>query len=130
MTTAARASSQHETDSLPHTALAAEKRSSVVAPKPRAKRPPRNKVAKTSAPAQQLVLLPAPKREAQLGTLLVGAGLGAAVALSVVALGSRVAKSSAFRASVAKSVALAVAGTSARGSMINLMARVVGSALA
>ena len=66
----------------------------------------------------------------QFGTLFVGAGIGAAVALSVVILGTRAGRPSALGAAIMKSATYAIARTSSPGSLVNLLARAVGSALA
>jgi hypothetical protein len=66
----------------------------------------------------------------QVRTLLVGAGIGAAVTLSVVALGSKRGRGSAFALAVTKSISYAIARTTERGSLINLVAQAVGSAIA
>jgi hypothetical protein len=66
----------------------------------------------------------------QFGTLLVGAGIGAAVTLSVVALGSKRGRGSTFALALAKSASYAIARTTERGSLLNLVAQVVGSAIA
>jgi hypothetical protein len=71
--------------------------------------------------------------------LLIGAGIGAAVALSVVALRSRdkrptvalfASPNSTFFNAIVKTVAFAVAQSTAKGSLAGLVARAVGKAVA
>ena len=64
------------------------------------------------------------------GAMLVGAGIGAAVTLSVVAIGISSGRRSALGAAVTRSITYAIAHSTARGSLVNWVARAVHSALA
>jgi hypothetical protein len=65
----------------------------------------------------------------QIGTLAIGAGIGAAVTLSVVVLRSKSAKTSALSVALIKTALYAVGRASAYGSITNVLARAVSSAL-
>ncbi len=77
--------------------------------------------------------------EGQASTLLVGAGIGAALTLSLVALRSRErpatlalfsSKQSPLASALVKTAVFAIARASARGSITNLLARAVGNSFA
>jgi hypothetical protein len=138
MTTAARSSSEPD-------ALQVIEKRSAAKPKARTRRPRTKKPAaavsalETAPPVKpyrdvealrELALTNPQKYRTQVGTLLVGAGIGAAVTLSIVALGTRRGGRSALGAAVTKSIVHAIAHTTPRGSPINLLARAVGNALA
>jgi hypothetical protein len=132
MTTAALSSSEPDTNEQ-RPVPAIEKRLSRPTPQPRAKRP---RAKKASAEQRREVersrarALTTPKPPVQLGTLMIGAGIGSAITLSVVVLGSRGGRHSALGAAITKSVTYVIARTSSPGSLVNLLARAVGSALA
>jgi hypothetical protein len=63
------------------------------------------------------------KSTTQYGAVLVGAGIGAAVTLSVVAIGIGSGRRSALGAAVTKSISYAIAHGTARGSLVNWVAR-------
>jgi hypothetical protein len=140
MTNAALSKGEPDTtgDSLP--APTATRQAAATEPKPRPKRS-RSKKSTTLEAATAVerrrtkalgAAIPEPQspHKTQLGTLLVGAGLGAAVTLSVVALGTRRGKGSALGAALTKTVIYAIANTTPRGSLVNALARAVGNALA
>ena len=109
------------------------------APKARAKRQrPKKPAARAAGSVERLrdasalitvAASPEPRAKSQIGTLLVGAGIGAAVTLSVMAFGSKRGRGSALAMAVTKSVSYAIARTTENGSLINLVARAVGSAI-
>ena len=138
MTTAAVSSSEPDTNKQPLPVPATEKRLSRPTPQPRATRAKRPRDKKPSVAEQRreveatraLARTTPAKPPLQLGTLLIGAGIGAALTLSVVVVGGRGGRHSALGAAITKSVTYAIARTSSPGSLVNLLARAVGSALA
>jgi len=88
-------------------------------------------VARRSVAPQAALASPSTSQaKTQFTTFLVGAGVGAAVTLSVVAFGSKRGRGSALAVAVTKSITYAIARTTANGSLLNLVARAVGGAIA
>lgn len=141
MSTTAPSASEPETQSESRS-VPASKRQGAAEPRAARGRRPRAKKATIVAHPQHaqphsdsnavggLVSSPPPREKTQFGTLLVGAGIGAAVTLSVVALGSKRGRGSVFALAITKSLSYAIARTTERGSLINIMAQAVGSAIA
>ena len=134
MTTAALSSSEPDTNQQTRAVPAIEKRSSRPSAKPRAKRPRDKKPSRAEQRREveglrALARTAPPNHPAQFGTLLLGAGIGAAITLSVVVIGGKGGRHSALGAAITKSAAYAIAHSSSRGSLVNLLARAVSSAL-
>jgi hypothetical protein len=101
---------------------------------PRAKRArasaqPKPKSAIKRATPTQKSLAQAPA-SSQLSTFAIGAGIGAVVTLSMLALRSKGSRNSNLGATLLKTAVYAVGRTSEPGSLTNVIARLVGSALA